>query len=195
MSAINQSIVNVSQSGTPPRITGEKLFALGDIGPCELVEGEIIKMSPTGEKHGIVEINLGGELRTFVRLHKLGRVSGGEVGIYTRRNPDSVRGADIVFISNERLAQRGTSDFMDVAPDLVVEIMSPDDRWNEVTRKLEEYLEIGVRLVWIVDPETDSIFAYRSMTDVRRFEKSEMLIADDVLPGFTTPVEELFQEQ
>jgi Uma2 family endonuclease len=195
MSAINQSIVNVSQTDAQPRITGEELFALGDIGPCELVEGEIIKMSPTGEKHGIIETNLSGELRGFVRRHKLGRVSGGEVGIYTRRNPDSVRAADVVFISNERLAQRGKSGFMDVAPDLVVEIMSPDDRWNEVIRKLEEYLGIGVRLVWIVDPETESVFAYRSMTDVRRSEKSEMLKADDILPGFETPVAELFKEQ
>jgi Uma2 family endonuclease len=194
MSVINPAVVNAPPSEATPRVTGEELFAMGNIGPCELVEGEIIKMSPTGEKHGIIEFNLGGELRALVRRHQLGRVSGGEVGIYTRRHPDSVRGAEIVFISNERLAQRGVTGFMDVAPDLVVEIMSPDDRWNEVMRKLEEYLGIGVRLVWIVDPETESVFAYRSMTDVRRFEKNETLTADDVLPGFAVPVEELFSE-
>ena len=194
MSAIKQTVADLLPTETPTRITGEELFAMGDIGPCDLVEGEIIKMSPTGEKHGMIESNFSGELRAFVRRHKLGRVSGGEVGIYTRRKPDSVRGADIVFISNERLAQRGKSGFIDVAPDLVVEIMSPDDRWNEVMRKLEEYLGIGVRLVLIVDPETESIFAYRTLTDVRRFEKNETLTMEDVLPGFSISVAELFEE-
>lgn len=193
MNTINQSI-NVSQTGIQPRITGEELFALGDIGPCELVEGEIVKMSPTGNKHGNIESNIDFVLGQFVRLHKLGHVRVGEVGIYIRRNPDTVRGADVAFISNERYAKIQSRSFIDVAPDLIVEIMSPEDRWNEVTRKLEEYLGIGVRLVWIVDPETESIFAYRSMTDVRRFEKSEMLAAEDILPGFATPVEELFKE-
>lgn len=194
MSAINQSVITAPPAEIPPRITGEELFALGDIGSCELVEGEIIQMSPTGEKHGIIEFNLGGELRTFVRQHNLGRVSGGEVGIYVKRKPDTVRGADVVFISNERYAQIRSKSFLDVAPDLVVEILSPDDRWNEVMRKLEEYLEIGVRVVWIVDPETVSVFAYRSMTDVRRFEKNEALTAEDILPGFAIAVAELFAE-
>lgn len=151
-------------------------------------------MSPTGEKHGIIEVNLGGELRTFVRQHKLGRVSGGETGIYIRRNPDTVRGADVVFISNERLARRGSSGFIDVAPDLVVEVMSPDDRWSDVTKKLEEYFSIGVRLVWVVDPESESVYAYRSLTDVRHFAKNDTLPGDDVLSGFGVSVADLFAD-
>ncbi len=173
MSAINQTVVGAAP---PPqekaRVTGEELFAMGDIGPCELVEGEIIKMSPTGEKHGIVEFNLGGEVRTFVRQHKLGRVSGGETGIYIRRNPDTVRAADVVFISNERLAKRGNSGFIDVAPDLVMEVMSLDDRWSEVMKMLGEYFSIGVRLAWVVDLDTESIYAYRSLTDVRHSRRA-----------------------
>jgi len=194
MSAINQAIVNAPVAEILPRISGEELFALGDIGPCELIEGEIIKMSPTGEKHSNIEAVLGASLVAFVRHHKLGRVGVGEAGIYIRRNPDTVRGADITFVSYARLEKRGKTGFMDVAPDLVVEILSPDDRWNAVMRKLEEYLGIGVRLVWLVDPETESVFAYRSVTDVRRFEKSETLTADDILPGFAVPVAELFSE-
>jgi len=175
-------------------ITGEELLAMGDIGPCELVNGKIVKKWYASVRHGAIESNIDYELGMFVRLHKLGRVSEGEVGIYTRRDPDTVRGADIAFISNERLSKRGKSGFVDVAPDLVVEILSPDDRWNEVMQKLEEYLGIGARVVWIVDPETESVFAYRSMTDVRRFEKSDALTADEVLPGFSASVAELFEE-
>ncbi len=194
MSAINQTVVGAVPPKEKARVTGEELFAMGDIGPCELVEGKIIKMSPTGEKHGIVEFNLGGELRTFVRQHKLGRVSGGETGIYIRRNPDTVRAADVVFISNERLAKRGDSGFIDVAPDLVVEVMSPDDRWSEVMKKLGEYFSIGVRLAWVVDPDTESIYTYRSLTDVRHFAKSDTLPGDDVLPGFSITVGEVFAD-
>jgi Uma2 family endonuclease len=80
------SVLTQTKIGTPTKqkklVTGEELSAMGDIGPCELGDGEIITMSPTGEKDGIIEVNLGGELRTFVRQRKLGRVSGGETGIY-----------------------------------------------------------------------------------------------------------------
>ncbi len=194
MTVVNQTAIGVAPPKVETRVTGDELLAMGDIGPCELVEGEIIKMSPTGEKHGIIEVNLGGELRAFVRQHKLGRVSGGETGIYIRRNPDTVRGADVVFISNERLARRGNSGFIDVAPDLVVEVMSPDDRWSDVTKKLEEYFSIGVRLVWVVDPESESVYAYRSLTDVRRFAKNDTLPGDDVLSGFGVSVVDLFAD-
>jgi len=175
-------------------VTGEELLAMGNIGPCELIEGEIILMSPAGEEHSIVEANIGSELRTFVRQHKLGKVGVGEVGVYTRRQPDSVRGADVIFISNERAAQRGSSGFLDVAPDLVVEIISPDDRWSEVMKKLGEYFAIGVRLAWVVDPETQSVYAFRSLTDMRRYEANDTLPGDDVLPGFSLPVAEVFAE-
>lgn len=193
MSAVIQMKVETPEPTKTP-VTGEELLAMGDIGRSELIEGEIIQMAPTGEMHGIVEINLGSELRVFVRRHKLGRVSGGEVGVYIRRMPDTVRGADILFISRERLAQRGKSGFLDVAPDLVVEIMSPDDRWSEVMKKLGEYFSIGVRLVWVVEPETQTVYAYRSLTDVRCFTRDEILVGDDILPEFALPVAEIFAD-
>src|SRR5690348_3035595 len=87
-------------------ITGEELYAMGNIGRCELVEGRIVPMSPTGELHGNVELAIGAEIRAFVRANNLGRVSGGEVGIYIHRNPDTIRVADVLFISNERYAQK-----------------------------------------------------------------------------------------
>ena len=114
---------------TETLVTGEELLALGDIGPCELIEGRIVKMSPVGDEHAGYESNFDEYLKAFVRRHKLGKVRVGEVGIYTRRNPDTVRGAEVAFVSTERYAQRKTkAGFLDVAPDLVVEVMSPDDR-------------------------------------------------------------------
>ncbi|MFZ1265293.1 MAG: Uma2 family endonuclease, partial [Anaerolineae bacterium] len=98
-------------------ITGEELLALGDIGPSELIDGRIVTMTPTGSEHGLIESNLTTELRFFLRQRRLGWVAGGEVGIYTRRNPDRVRAADIAFISTSRLAQP-VKGYLTVAPDL-----------------------------------------------------------------------------
>jgi Uma2 family endonuclease len=175
-------------------ITGEELAAMGDIGSCELIEGRIVPMSPTGYEHGNIETKIGAALYTFVSARKLGKVQSGEVGIYTRRNPDNVRGADVLFISNERFTRRKSSSYLDVAPDLVIEILSPDDRWSEVTEKLREYFAIGVRLVWIIDPKSRSVHAYRALTDVREFTENDDLPGDEVLPGFSIKIRELFED-
>ncbi|MCS6911154.1 MAG: Uma2 family endonuclease, partial [Anaerolineales bacterium] len=117
-------------------ITGEELARMPGLGPCELIDGRIVPMSPTGDLHGGLELSIGESLRTFVRQRKLGKVRVGEVGIYTRRNPDRVRAADVLFISNERYVQRKSHSYLDVAPDLIVEILSPDDTMQDMTQKL-----------------------------------------------------------
>ena len=175
-------------------ITGEELLEMGDIGPCELIEGRIVPMAPTGDEHGSYESNFDYLLRSFVEPRKLGKIRVGEVGIYIRRNPDTVRGADVIFISTERYAQKKSSGFLDVAPDLVVEILSPNDKWTEVTQKLREYFAIGVRLVWVADPQARCVYAYRSLTDVREFTENDELPGDEVLPGFLVKVAQLFEE-
>jgi Uma2 family endonuclease len=178
---------------TTKAITGAELAQMGDIGPAELIEGRIVPMSPTGDEHAGIEVNIVTILQQFVRSHKLGKVRSGEIGIYTRRNPDTVRGADVLFISNERYAQKQSAGYLDVAPELVVEIMSPNDRWSNVMQKLSEYFDIGVRLVWIVDPKTASIYAYRSLTEVNAFAAGDILSADDILPGFSVAVEAILE--
>jgi Uma2 family endonuclease len=185
-----------TEISSPPKdkMTGEELFALGDIGRTELVKGELICMAPAGHSHGYVEFNFGGILYAFAREHKLGRVIGGEVGIYTGRNPDTVRGADVAFISNERLAQVKSESYLDVAPELIVEILSPDDSWSEVNEKLEEYFAVGVQMVWVADPRRQQVHVYRSLTEIERLTAEDTLSGGEVLPGFSVPVSELFGE-
>jgi Uma2 family endonuclease len=173
-------------------VTGEDLARLGNIGRSELVKGEIVYMSPTGYAYADYEGNFYAALRAFVRQNKLGRVLVGEVGIYTRRDPDTIRAADVAFVSQARLAGVMSKSYLDVAPELVVEVLSPDDRWNDLTNKLEEYFAIGVKLIWVADPRRKQVYAYRSITDVQRLTVEETLTASEVLPGFSVPVAELF---
>jgi len=173
-------------------ITGEELLAMGDIGPCELIDGRIVPMSPAGVEHGLIESNLASELRVFVRQYRLGWVMSGGVGIYTGHNPDRVRGADVVFISKKRATDQPGKGFLETAPDLVVEVMSPHDRWQEVHQKIEEYFAIGVRWVWVVEPENRAVRIYRSTTEVQKLSEGDTLEGEGPLAGFTLPVAEIF---
>jgi Uma2 family endonuclease len=137
---------------------------------------------------------LGSALRDFVRKRQLGRVVGGEVGIYTRRDPDRVRAADIAFVSRERLADKPLKGFLKVALELVVEIISPTDRWQNMRDKLEESFASGVHRVWIVEPETRAVLVCRSVTEMNRLGEGDAINGEGVLEGFSLLVSELFEE-
>jgi Uma2 family endonuclease len=176
-------------------ITAEELARLPDLGSCELVNGRIVHLSPAQPLHGYYEGTIGVPLANYAMASGRGRAIFGEAGLWTGRNPDTVRGADFVFISHERWARRNPKGFLDVAPELVVEILSPDDRRGEVMEKLQEYLAMGVDLVWLVDPEERYVLAYRgSLFEVERFGEGDTLADKEILPGFSLPVTEIFRE-
>ena len=119
---------------------------------------------------------------------------GGEVGIYTSRDPDTVRGADALFISHERYGRWRRGAFLDVAPELVVEILSRSDRPGEVTTKIQEYLAVGVDRVWIVDRRRRQVRIHRSPEQVETLEIGDTLRDEEILPGFALPLSELFRD-
>ena len=174
-------------------ITGEELLDMGDIGPCELLDGRIVPMSLTGDVHGEIEAEIIRHLGNFNAKGKNGRVLGREVGVYIRRNPDRVRGVDAAFISKLRqpVAKKG---FLEVAPELIVEVVSPNDRWRDVLEKLEEYFSIGVDRVWIVEPESKTVRVFRASTSYIKLTESDTLSGDGVLEGFELPLSELFKD-
>ncbi len=175
-------------------LTGEEFAVEYADTPCvELVRGRVVNVTPPGFEHGWVELNIGGVLREFVRRNKLGRVATGDAGLYTRQLPDSVRGADVLFISNERLKKRSEKAFLDVAPELAVEVLSPNDRWKEIQDKVQEYLDAGVLMVWVADPEDKAITVFRKNA-MYVFKESDSITGEDVLPGFSCPVREFFEE-
>ena len=174
-------------------ITGEEFLRMGDQGPCELIDGVVVKIVPVGAEHGFIEFNLGGELRSFVRSRKLGWVMGGEVGLYVKRNPDRVRGADIVFVSNLKQQIRPTAGYLEEAPDLVVEVVSPNDSQKAVDEKIAEYFQIGVARVWIVESKKKTVAVYRSAHQMTRLGQNDVLIGEGRLSGFSMTVRDIFE--
>jgi len=175
-------------------ITGEELSRMPDLGPCELVEGRIVPIPPTNYTQGEIETAVSTALKAYARETGRGRVMGGEVGIFIRHAPDTVRAADVLFISHERYARRQSGSYLDVPPELVVEIFSPDDSWSEVMEKLNDYFSAGVDVVWVLDPRRREVFSYRSLTEVQRFGEGQVLTEEEILPGFALPVSELFRD-
>jgi Uma2 family endonuclease len=164
----------------------------GELGPCELVRGRIVLASPAKPPHARCMVRFGSELDAFVQAHDLGVVAGGEAGIFTEEDPDTVRAADVLFLSKARLAEQKEGDFYRTA-DLVVEIISHAKSRPQVLRKLPEYFACGVRLVWVADCGRQTVTAYRSLADVRVFTAGDSLPGDDVLPGFSVPVARFFR--
>lgn len=162
--------------------------------PGELVRGQFIPMTPTGQAHAAVELNLAFALKSFVQDKHLGKVMTGEVGIITQRSPDTVRGADVAYISYERLKGASAEGYLDVAPELIAEIVSPNDRWTDINQKLEEYFAVGVLTVWIVDPKARRAYVYRSPTQVEKLGPADVLMTEDLLPGLQIPVGNLFED-
>jgi Uma2 family endonuclease len=171
-------------------ITGDELARMPDHDLTELIDGRIVILSPTNSEHGRIEANVSRALGNFVSSQKLGLVLVGEIGIFTGWNPDRVRGADVVFISHEQYDRRTkTRGFLDVAPELVVEILSPER--PDTAQKVVEYLAIGVRLVLVVDPDARTIAAHRPHDVVRLHTERDVVPCEDVLPGFGLRVVEV----
>lgn len=159
----------------------------------ELVEGELRQMSPAGHNHGRIAIRLTLPLGQYVAAHKLGEVYAAETGFKLKTNPDTVRAPDVSFIRQERVEQIGnTEGFWPGAPDLAVEVNSPGDTVGEVEEKVQEWLNAGARLVWVVSPKLRAVTVYRSLTDIVTLTEKDMLDGGEVVPGFQFPVAELF---
>jgi Uma2 family endonuclease len=170
-------------------ITAEELFEMGDIGRCELIDGEIVRMSPAGAEHGRVALNLGAILRHYVKSQGLGEVFAAETGF--KLAPRRVRAPDVAFVRAERLTHGIPAKYFDGPPDLAVEVVSPSDTWPDVEEKIEDWLARGVRSCWVVDPKTRLVVVYRPDGRGIRLD-DEAIVADDVLPGLSLPVAEIF---
>ena len=155
----------------------------------ELVDGEIV-MSPAGMRHAEIAGKIFHFIATFLETHPIGRVYPDNVGIVLPNG--NVRSPDVTFIRNEKLSGKSPEGYGEVIPDLAVEVLSPSDSLEHVGRKIGEFLECGVPLVWLVDPQHQTVTAYRSLSDTEHFEATDTITAETVLSGFSCAVAKFF---
>lgn len=158
------------------------------------MRGEIVELCLNGARHGFVCTNVACLLAEWSRQSFAGYIATNNTGVVTECNPDSVRGPDCLFISTRRLPDGVPDGFLEIAPDLAVEVLSPHDRWAEVTAKVEEYLSCGVLEVWVVDPEEQTVTVFRPDQRPVTLTSEAELVSESVLPGFHCSIGEFFSE-
>ena len=156
----------------------------------ELVDGGIL-VSPGGAQHSEVGSQILYLLKQTADATDAGKVYGSDLGILFPNG--NVRSPDVCFVRREKLpGGKSPWGFLEVIPDLVIEVLSPTDRTRQVADKIGEFLDCGVPLVWLVDPEARTVTVYRSLSDTEHLAQDNAISADAVLPGFSAKVSDFF---
>jgi Uma2 family endonuclease len=186
-------------AGYTRRMSGAKLMTaeelLRDQPPhkrSELIRGRLVVREPAGGRHGAVTMRVALPLASYVKEHDLGRVYAAKTGFKLESDPDTVRAPDVAFIVKQRLPEEEPKGYPGDAPDLVVEVLGSDDRPGEVLAKVGEWLNAGVRLVWVVDPAKRIGRVYRADGSESQLQGGDSLNGEDVVPLFALPLEVLW---
>jgi Uma2 family endonuclease len=176
------------------RYTVEDLASFPDDGKRrELVDGRIVEWDVTTLRHGFLTALLVEMLSSFVRQRRLGLIATTDALIRIFGSAYHARGGDIAFFARGRLPENLDAAAADVAPDFVVEVLSPSDQADEVQRKIHDWLQAGVRMLWYVDPATGITAIYRP-DGGGVIGPKELLDGGSVLPGFTLRMQDLLDE-
>lgn len=178
--------------GTARLVTADELLRMPDDDyRYELVKGRLIRMPPPKYEHGRIVAAIAALLHAHVKARALGDVLG-ESGYKLESDPDTVRAPDISFVRRERTI-RGARAYFDGGPDLVVEVLSPDDRPPEVSEKIHEYLTHGVLGVLVIDPGRKTVAVHRPSGPPQTLREADMLDVSDIVADFTCRVREIFE--
>ena len=158
----------------------------------ELVRGQLRVSEPPGAVHGLVAGRLIVRVGQHAFVNELGEVFGQDTGFHIASKPDTVRAPDLAFVSSERMPAARVRGYANIAPDLIVEILSPGDRPADVLEKVADWLRAGVRLAWVVDPDRGTARAHRADGSIALVPKDGSLEGEDVLPGFSCRLADLF---
>ncbi len=175
--------------------TAEELLRLPSDGRrLELVKGELYEMPPAGGRHGNAGSNLHIALGVHVKVSRLGRMFTADTGFVISRGPDTVLAPDVSFVSYDTLPTGDVpAGFLELAPDLAIEVKSPSDSNREVREKTEPWLAAGTSAVWVVDPGDRTVTVHEQGQVPQVLTESESLSGGAVVPGFQVSVRELFQ--
>jgi Uma2 family endonuclease len=157
----------------------------------ELERGEVVEMSKPGKRHGLVCANVVIILGGYVAKRKKGYVCSNDTGVVVERDPDTVRGPDVLLFEDAERFEDVDLKFAQAPPLLAVEVLSPNDVAGKVNRRIREQLRFGTRLVWLLDPEVRTVTVYASGR-YHVLDDTEELTGDDVLPDFRCPVAQFF---
>jgi Uma2 family endonuclease len=173
--------------------TAEDLLRFREPGKtAELVRGVLIVREPPGTSHGARSNCLAYRVTELVERGGLGRVFAQDTGFKIARDPDTVRAPDLAFVARDRLDRIPEEGYAEMAPDLIVEILSRGDRPGEVLEKVGQWLSAGAKLVWVLDPVRLDGRVYRADGSVSTMGPREELHGEDVLPGFRCPLRDIF---
>ncbi len=162
----------------------------------ELSEGRLIELQSSGVKHGNIAYRIGLLMGIFAEPRNLGEFMTADAGyiLDTGTGKSTVRAPDLGFVSMERVPEGGLpAKYMPFAPDLAVEVVSPNDTPSEVEEKIDEYLQAGTRMVIVVHPKNKTIYVYTPDHTRRRLTLDDVLDGGDVLPGFSAHVRQIFK--
>ncbi len=172
--------------------TAQDLLSLQNDGDrYELIQGELIPLSPSGEQHGAIVATLTVLLGHFILTHKLGRPYGAETGFLVSTEPDTVRAPDFAFIRAERLQGSPGTGYRHGTPDLAAEVISPGDTYSGMTEKALLWLDAGAQEVWLLDPRKRTVSVYLAKDWIRLLTAEDNL-SSDLFPGWQMAVGELF---
>ena len=180
---------------TTSLMTAEQYAAQPDFHgyPTELVRGSLITMVPPMPRHGEICLRIGHLLQTYLDDHPIGRALSNDSGVITERDPDTVRGADIAYYSYQRVPKGPLlPGLLSVAPELVFEVRSPNERWSEIHVKVGEYLNAGVEVVCVADDDTRSIHVFYATRGTQVFAADDEFSLPEILASFRLKVARFF---
>ena len=187
-SLMNTDHAENTQTPIKTDMTLEEFFN-NDIEGYEYVQGELIPMPAASILHGGISVRVIRYLDAHVYQNQLGEVFTAETSF---KVGDRIAKPDIAYVSTERLPEN-RSQASPVAPDLAVEVASPTDLLYDITEKALAYLEAGTRLVWVIEPVGKTVTVFRSERDISTLTRDDTLTGEDVIEGFSCPVEKLFE--
>jgi Uma2 family endonuclease len=175
-------------------MTAEELADVsGIVGRYDLLDGQLIVSGPAGGLHGEVVANLAGLIGSFVRTDPREAYAGIGTGFILGRNPDTVLGPDIGVVKAGRMPSFDQCQgFLELVPDLVVEVVSFNDSAQWLETLWRRYVDAGVPLTWLVHPEQRTVTVYHADGTSRLLREHDTLDGEDVLPGLRLLVSRLF---